>query len=53
MIWQLTTTKNLEVIYGIDLKAFEALVPFHYLQAALSRVPTIALWMTILLSRSM
>ena len=32
VIWQLTTTKNLEVIYGIDLKAFEALVPFHYVQ---------------------
>ncbi len=31
VIWQLTTTKNLEVIYGIDLKTFEALVPFHYL----------------------
>jgi len=24
VIWQLTTTKNLEVIYGIDLKTFEA-----------------------------
>ena len=32
VIWQLTTTKNLEVIYGIDLKTFEALVPFHFLQ---------------------
>src|SRR6476661_1186114 len=31
VIWQLTTTKNLEVIYGIDLKTFEALVPFHFL----------------------
>src|SRR5712671_2515410 len=31
VIWQLTTTKNLEVIYGIDLQTFEALVPFHYL----------------------
>ena len=31
VIWQLTTTKNLEVIYGIDLKTFEALVPFRYL----------------------
>ena len=31
VIWQLTTTKNLEVIYGIDLKSFEALVPFHFL----------------------
>ena len=32
VIWQLTTTKNLEVIYGIDLKTFEELVPFHYLR---------------------
>ncbi len=32
VIWQLTTTKSLEVIYGIDLKTFEALVPFHYVQ---------------------
>ena len=31
VIWQLSTAKNLEVIYGIDLKSFEALVPFHYL----------------------
>lgn len=31
VIWQLTTTKNLEVIYGIDLKTFEALIPFNYL----------------------
>lgn len=31
VIWQLTTTKNLEVIYGIDLKSFEELVPFHYI----------------------
>ena len=30
VIWQLSTSKNLEVIYGIDLKSFEALVPFHY-----------------------
>src|SRR6476469_7412528 len=29
VIWQLSTTGNLEVIYGIDLKSFEALVPFH------------------------
>jgi putative ABC transport system permease protein len=32
VIWQLTTTKNLEVIYGIDLKTFQALVPFHYIR---------------------
>jgi putative ABC transport system permease protein len=32
VIWQLTAAKNLEVIYGIDLKTFEALVPFHYLR---------------------
>jgi putative ABC transport system permease protein len=31
VIWQLTTTKNLEMIYGIDLKTFEDLVPFHFL----------------------
>ncbi len=31
VIWQLTTTKNLEVIYGIDLKSFEALDPFRFL----------------------
>jgi putative ABC transport system permease protein len=31
VIWQLTTTKNLEMIYGIDLKSFEDLVPFHFL----------------------
>jgi putative ABC transport system permease protein len=30
VIWQLSTTGNLEVIYGIDLKSFEALVPFHF-----------------------
>ena len=30
VIWQLSTAGNLEVIYGIDLKSFEALVPFHY-----------------------
>ena len=32
VIWQVSTAKNLEVISGIDLKSFEALVPFHYLQ---------------------
>jgi putative ABC transport system permease protein len=32
VIWQLSTSKNLEVIYGIDLPSFEALEPFHYLQ---------------------
>ncbi len=31
VIWQLTTTKNLEVIYGIDLPTFDALVPFHFI----------------------
>lgn len=31
VIWQLTTTKSLEVIYGIDLKSFEALAPFRYI----------------------
>jgi putative ABC transport system permease protein len=31
VIWQLSTAKNLEVIYGIDLKSFEALTPFHFL----------------------
>ena len=30
VIWQLSTAGNLEVIYGIDLKSFEALVPFHF-----------------------
>jgi putative ABC transport system permease protein len=32
VIWQLNTTGNVEVIYGIDLKSFEALAgSFHYL----------------------
>src|SRR6202165_1729110 len=31
VIWQLTTTKSLEVIYGIDLKSFERLAPFRYI----------------------
>src|SRR6266478_238003 len=31
VIWQLSTAGNLEVIYGIDQKSFEALVPFHYI----------------------
>lgn len=30
VIWQLSTAGNLEVIYGIDLKSFEALVPFRF-----------------------
>jgi putative ABC transport system permease protein len=31
IIWQLNTVGSLEVIYGIDLKSFEDLRPFHYL----------------------
>ncbi len=32
VIWQLTTSKSLELISGIDLKSFEDLAPFHYLE---------------------
>ncbi len=33
VIWQLTTTGNVEVIYGIDLQSFQALSgPFRFLQ---------------------
>jgi len=39
VIWQLTTTKNLEVIYGIDLKTFESLVPFRFLHGGPFRGP--------------
>jgi putative ABC transport system permease protein len=39
VIWQLTTTKNLEVIYGIDLKSFEALAPFRYIHGGPFRGP--------------
>ena len=44
VIWQLTTAGTLEVIYGIDLKSFEALVgPSIICRAALSRDRTIVL----------
>ena len=51
VIWQLSTSKNLEVIYGIDLKSFEELVPFHYLRGGPFEGTTIAWWTIILPSR--
>jgi putative ABC transport system permease protein len=30
VIWQLSTAGTLEVIYGIDLKSFQSLAPFHF-----------------------
>jgi putative ABC transport system permease protein len=39
VIWQLSTSGAVEVIYGIDLKSFEALNPFQYLQGGPFRGP--------------
>ncbi len=32
VIWQLSTAGTLEVIYGIDLKSFQSLAPFHFVE---------------------
>jgi putative ABC transport system permease protein len=34
VIWQLSTAGNLEVIYGIDLKSFETLAPFRFVDGS-------------------